>query len=79
MNQQQLDALHAKYTGTGHADTNRYEFLTAHHRDTLSTCVANNSLLMYIATAEGESRERLRSRFLQKMVRPCGPAYEKDE
>ncbi|EPB66936.1 splicing factor 3B subunit 10 [Ancylostoma ceylanicum] len=30
----QLDHLHSKYTGTGHADTTRYEWLTNQLRDT---------------------------------------------
>ncbi|KAL0252626.1 hypothetical protein I308_102018 [Cryptococcus tetragattii IND107] len=33
----QLEQLHARYTGTGHADTTKYEWLTHQHRDTLAS------------------------------------------
>ncbi|VDO57913.1 unnamed protein product [Haemonchus placei] len=35
----QLDHLHSKYTGTGHADTTRYEWLTNQLRDTRASQV----------------------------------------
>ncbi|VDM65579.1 unnamed protein product [Strongylus vulgaris] len=63
----QLDHLHSKYTGTGHADTTRYEWLTNHHPGMTS----------FIAIVENESRARTRYNLLNRMILPCGPPPEK--
>ncbi|KAH9929758.1 splicing factor 3B subunit 10-domain-containing protein [Fomitopsis serialis] len=50
----QLEHLHARYTGTGHADLTKYEWLTHQHRDTLSSIVGHPPLASYLAIADGE-------------------------
>lgn len=35
----QLDHLQSKYTGTGHADTTRWEWLVNQHRDTYASMI----------------------------------------
>jgi hypothetical protein len=52
--------VHARYTGTGHADTTKYEWATHHHRDTLASIVGHPPLLSYVALADGESQARER-------------------
>lgn len=44
----QLDHLHSKYTGTGHADTTRYEWLTNQLRDTRASQVVQTLILLLI-------------------------------
>ena len=61
------------------------EWLTMQHRDTLSSYIGHNSLLSMISIVENESRERMRTRFLdvnivdKRYVQPCGPAPKKEE
>ncbi|EIW71121.1 hypothetical protein TREMEDRAFT_27938, partial [Tremella mesenterica DSM 1558] len=68
----QLEQLHARYTGTGHADTTKYEWLTHQHRDTLSSIVGHPSLLAYVAIADGECQARERFELIERMLQPCG-------
>ncbi|KAI8900730.1 splicing factor 3B subunit 5/RDS3 complex subunit 10 [Globomyces pollinis-pini] len=77
MNTTQVEHLQAKFNGTGHADTNRYEWLQAQHRDSLASYVGHNSLIAHMAVAENKSIMRLRARFVETMVQPCGPPLEK--
>ncbi|KAL4269190.1 Splicing factor subunit [Pleurotus pulmonarius] len=51
----QLEHLHARYTGTGHADLTKYEWLTHQHRDTLASIVGHPTLTSYLAIADGEA------------------------
>ncbi|KAJ1722930.1 hypothetical protein LPJ61_005875 [Coemansia biformis] len=74
----QTEHMFARYAGTGHADTTRHQWLTSQHRDTLAHYVADDSLAMYIAMAEGESVARVKSGMLQRMRQPCGPPPAKD-
>ncbi|KAK7465558.1 hypothetical protein VKT23_005533 [Stygiomarasmius scandens] len=56
----QLEHLHARYTGTGHADLTKHEWLTHQHRDTLSSIVGHPTLTSYLAIADGESVGRVK-------------------
>ncbi|PAA84145.1 hypothetical protein BOX15_Mlig026727g1, partial [Macrostomum lignano] len=75
----QLEHLQAKYVGTGHADTNKWEWLTNQHRDTCASVQGHPDLLNMIAIAENESRARVRFNLMEKMLQPCGPPPEKTE
>ncbi|RKP23536.1 splicing factor 3B subunit 5/RDS3 complex subunit 10, partial [Syncephalis pseudoplumigaleata] len=75
----QIEHLQAKHVGTGHADTNKYEWLTNQHRDTYASLLGHFNLTTYLAVAEGECTARVRSRLLQKMLQPCGPPVPRDE
>ncbi|KNZ62376.1 hypothetical protein VP01_1278g1 [Puccinia sorghi] len=50
----QLEQLHARYVGTGHADITKHEWLTHQHRDTYTSVIGHPALLLYLATAEGQ-------------------------
>ena len=69
----QLEHLQSKYVGTGHPDTNKFEWAVNQHRDSLALYVGHDSLAQYIAIAENESVARVKFNALQKMIQPCGP------
>ncbi|KAJ1508709.1 Splicing factor 3B subunit 5 [Coelomomyces lativittatus] len=69
----QLEHLQSKHVGTGHADTNRYEWLVNQHRDTLATFIGHAHLSTFTAIAENESIARTRFMLKKKMICPCGP------
>ncbi|KAG1813184.1 splicing factor 3B subunit 5/RDS3 complex subunit 10 [Suillus subaureus] len=75
----QLEHLHARYTGTGHADLTKYDWITHQHRDTLSSIVGHPSLLSYLALADGEAIGRTKFEMTERMLQPCGPPPKKDE
>ncbi|KAI0031142.1 splicing factor 3B subunit 5 [Vararia minispora EC-137] len=75
----QLEHLHARYTGTGHADLSKYDWLTHQHRDTLSSIVGHPPLLSYVAIGDGESTGRVKFELTERMLQPCGPPPPKDE
>ncbi|OAL39623.1 hypothetical protein AYO20_01020 [Fonsecaea nubica] len=54
---QQLESLQAKYVGTGHADTTRYEWSQNIVRDSLASYVGHPPLLAYMALGLGENKE----------------------
>lgn len=56
----QLEHLQAKYVGTGHADTNKFEWAVNIHRDSYASYVGHPPLLAYFAVAENESIGRVR-------------------
>uniref|UniRef100_A0A7E4V2Z2 Splicing factor subunit n=1 Tax=Panagrellus redivivus TaxID=6233 RepID=A0A7E4V2Z2_PANRE len=68
----QLEHLQSRYTGCGHADTNRWDWLTNQHRDTSASIVGHPDHLSYMAVANNYSRERARVEQLDKMIQPCG-------
>ncbi|KAL1410598.1 hypothetical protein Q8F55_004615 [Vanrija albida] len=75
-----LEQLHSRYTGTGHADITKYEWMTHQHRDTLASIVGHPPLLSYIAIADGETRGREKFEVLERMLQPCGlPPGKTDE
>ncbi|KAF7347407.1 Splicing factor subunit [Mycena venus] len=76
----QLEHLHARYTGTGHADLSKYDWVTHQHRDTLASIVGHPTLTSFLAIADGESKGRIKFEMTeQKMLQPCGPPPRKDE
>jgi splicing factor 3B subunit 5 len=75
---QQLEHLQARYVGTGHADTTKWEWLVGVHRDSYASYAGRPNLASFFAVAQNESVGRVRYEFLQKMLLPCGlpPAAE---
>ncbi|GHJ87545.1 hypothetical protein NliqN6_3947 [Naganishia liquefaciens] len=69
----QLEQLHARYTGTGHADTNKWEWATHQGRDTYASIVGHPQLLSYLALADNECTARTRFEMTERMIQPCGP------
>ncbi|CAO3643672.1 unnamed protein product [Cunninghamella blakesleeana] len=75
----QIEHLQSKYIGTGHADTIKHEWVSNQHRDTYSSIIGHNPLLSYISVAENESKGRVKTKLLEKMIMPCGPPPVRDE
>ncbi|GAA5859782.1 hypothetical protein JCM8547_007025 [Rhodosporidiobolus lusitaniae] len=75
----QTAQLHARYTGTGHADITKYEWLTNQHRDTATSIVGHPGLLQYLSIADGEATARTKFELTERMLQPCGPPPEKEE
>lgn len=73
----QLEHLQSKYTGTGHADVTRWEWLTNQHRDTYASMIGHPDHLSFIALCDNETRARAKYNMLCRMVQPCGPPPEK--
>lgn len=69
---QNLEALQARYIGTGHADTTKYEWTSNILRDSYSSYVGHNPLLSYMSVGMGEPKEKVRAMMLEKMVRGAG-------
>lgn len=69
---QNLEALQARYVGTGHADTTKYEWVSNIVRDSYSSYVGHPPLLSYMAVGMGESKEKVRAAMIEKMVRGAG-------
>jgi splicing factor 3B subunit 5 len=69
---QNLEALQARYIGTGHADTTKYEWTSNILRDSYSSYVGHPPLLSYMAVGMGEPKEKVRAMMLEKMVRGAG-------
>ncbi|KAI9007329.1 splicing factor 3B subunit 5/RDS3 complex subunit 10 [Gaertneriomyces semiglobifer] len=67
------------HVGTGHADTNKFEWVVNQHRDTYASIIGHNSLLAYTAVAENESMGRKRFEMIEKMLQPCGLPVPKDD
>jgi len=69
---QNLEALQARYIGTGHADTTKYEWTSNILRDSYASYVGHPPLLSYMAVGMGEPKEKVRTMLLEKMVRGAG-------
>ncbi|KAF2241340.1 SF3b10-domain-containing protein [Trematosphaeria pertusa] len=69
---QNLEALQARYIGTGSADTAAAEWHANIARDTLASFVGHPPLLTYAAIGLGQSREQTRLQMLEKMVWGAG-------
>lgn len=63
--QQQLEQLQARYVGTGHADTTKFEWASNIHRDSLASYIGHPPLLAYMALGMGEPKEKVRAMFLE--------------
>jgi splicing factor 3B subunit 5 len=61
----QLEHLQAKYAGTGHPDTSRFEWNVNIKRDSYASLIGHHSLASYHAVAENESIGRMKYTFLQ--------------
>lgn len=70
--QSQLEHLQQKYTGTGHADITKFEWMVNQQRDSYNSYVAHQPMLHYFAVAQNQSTGRVRYEMLQKMSKPCG-------
>lgn len=70
----QTEHLQSKYVGTGHSDITKHEWIENQHRDSYACYIGHQSMLHYFAIAENESIARMRYKFLQRMVSPCGIA-----
>ncbi|CAI7815865.1 unnamed protein product [Closterium sp. NIES-54] len=71
--------MQARYVGTGHADTTKYEWAVNIHRDSYASYVGHHPLLAFFAVAENESIGRERYNFMQRMLLPCGLPPDRDE
>eukprot|EP01056_Protomagalhaensia_sp_Gyna25_P001333 Protomagalhaensia_sp_Gyna_25__1332@NODE_166_length_4697_cov_16_379777_g129_i0_p3_GENE_NODE_166_length_4697_cov_16_379777_g129_i0NODE_166_length_4697_cov_16_379777_g129_i0_p3_ORF_typecomplete_len108_score13_01SF3b10/PF07189_11/1_4e34SF3b10/PF07189_11/7_3e03_NODE_166_length_4697_cov_16_379777_g129_i043324655 len=74
----QLEHLQSKYTGTGHADTTKWQWGTTIRRDTLASHIGHHARLMFFAVAKGQTIARVRYEFLSELARPCGPQVVTD-
>ncbi|KAL8757049.1 MAG: hypothetical protein Q9199_002490 [Rusavskia elegans] len=63
--QQQLEQLQARYVGTGHADTTKFEWASNIHRDSLASYIGHPPLLAYMSLGMGEPKEKVRAMFLE--------------
>ena len=75
----QAEHLAAKYVGTGHPDTNRFEWNINIKRDTYASFIGHHSLSAYQAIAENESVGRVKYNFKQAMLMPCGLPPERED
>ncbi|KAI8826855.1 splicing factor 3B subunit 5/RDS3 complex subunit 10 [Fimicolochytrium jonesii] len=75
----QLEHLQSKHVGTGHADTNKFEWVVNQHRDTYASIIGHNTLLAYASVAENESMGRKKFEMVEKMLQPCGLPVPRDD
>ena len=75
---QALEALQAKYIGTGHADTTRHDWTNNIVRDSYASYLGHPEMLSYIALGMGESREITRAKMVEGMVRGVGAPRDVD-
>ena len=71
--QNQIEHHNHRYTGTGHADTTKWEYGTTLKRDALSSHISHFSRLLYFSAVENQSMTRIKNRMIEDMVQPCGP------
>ncbi|CAZ86087.1 unnamed protein product [Tuber melanosporum] len=76
---QQLEQLQARYVGTGHADTTKFEWVSNVHRDTYASYIGHPPLLEYMSVATGEPMAKMRTKFIEKMIQPVGKPPEKED
>ncbi|KAF3491663.1 splicing factor 3B subunit 5 [Arthroderma uncinatum] len=75
---QNLEALQARYIGTGHADTTKYEWTSNIIRDSYASYIGHPPLLQYMAIGMGEPKEKVRAMMVEKMVRGAGNPPDTD-
>ena len=73
----QLEHLQSRYVGTGHADTNRFEWAVNIHRDSYAAYVGRPTMLQYFAVAENESIGRVRYNMMQVCDRPDSLSFSR--
>ncbi|KAI5310117.1 hypothetical protein KEM55_001529 [Ascosphaera atra] len=69
---QNLEALQARYVGTGHADTTKYEWTSNIIRDSYASYIGHPPMLEYMSIGMGENKEKVRTMMIEKMVRGAG-------
>lgn len=69
--QQQLEQLQARYIGTGHADTTKFEWTSNIQRDSYASYIGHPPLLSLMAIGMGSTREQVRS----AMIEVCDTPY----
>ncbi|KFY18524.1 hypothetical protein V493_08547 [Pseudogymnoascus sp. VKM F-4281 (FW-2241)] len=74
--QQQLEQLQARYVGTGHADTTKFEWTSNIQRDSYASYIGHPPLLSYMTIGMGEPKERVRAALIEKMIQPVGKPPE---
>ncbi|KAK6539646.1 hypothetical protein TWF694_009852 [Orbilia ellipsospora] len=77
--QQQLEQLQARFVGTGHADTTKFEWTSNIQRDSYASYVGHPPLLSYMALGLNEPAAKLRTHLIEKMIQPVGPPPEKED
>ena len=75
----QSEHLASKYVGTGHADTNRFEWVANIKRDTYASIISNHSLATYQSVGEHESIGRVKYMMKESMLMPCGVPPERED
>ncbi|KAG5190252.1 splicing factor 3B subunit 5/RDS3 complex subunit 10 [Tribonema minus] len=73
------DHIQAKFVGTGHGDTSKFEWATNQHRDTIASNVGHSDIIDYYSVAQNLSQGRVRYNLMEKMLQPCGPPPPKDD
>ena len=76
---QQLEHLQAKFVGTGHADTTRHEWTNNIIRDSYASYIGHPPMLSYMALGMGESKETVRVKMIEAMVKGSGPPPANEE
>ncbi|KAF2264915.1 splicing factor 3B subunit 5/RDS3 complex subunit 10 [Lojkania enalia] len=74
--QQQLESLQARYVGTGHADTTKFEWTSNIARDSLSSYIGHPPMLQYMSIGLGQPKEKTRIMLLERMIQPVGQPPE---
>lgn len=69
---QNLEAMQARYVGTGHSDTTKYDWVSNIVRDSYASYIGHPPLLSYMSVGMGEPKEKVRAAMIQKMVRGAG-------
>jgi splicing factor 3B subunit 5 len=75
----QLEHLQMKYSGTGHADTSKFEWVRNQHRDSLTSYIGHASMLNYFAIAQNQAVGRTRYNMMQRITKPCGEERKETE
>jgi len=75
----QWEHLQSKYVGTGHGDLTKHEWVTNQKRDTYASFIGHNHILNYFAIVENEAVGRMKYKFQERMILPCGPAPRAEE
>ena len=66
--QQQLEQLQARYVGTGHADTTKFEWTSNIQRDSFASYIGHPPLLHYMSIGMGEPKEKVRVRMIEASI-----------
>ena len=70
---QKWKQLQHRHAGTGNPNMTKFEWAVNQHRDTIATHIGHHDQLLYFATAQNESVQRVKYQMLEKFIMPCGP------